>query len=97
MLFLQGVHVCTAWRNSIFCTVLRYKMLLLQAVHVCTPWSNSFFARFCTGCPCQFDWFAQPVGFPSKGAEQAPGIPFSLRNASKPFFLVFSLDQGNSA
>ena len=33
---------------------------------------------FCTVCPCQpsFDWFAQPVGFPStqKGAEQAPGI-----------------------
>ena len=46
MLFLQGVYSYTAWKNSSFCTVLRYKMLLLQAVHVCTPWSNSFLHGF---------------------------------------------------
>ena len=50
VLFLQGVHVCTACKNSSFCTVLRYKKLLAQAVHRCTPWANSFllhgFARF---------------------------------------------------
>ena len=54
-------------KTSSFCTVLRYKkMLLLQALHVCTPCSNAFlhgFARFARAS--SFDWFAQPVGFPS--------------------------------
>ena len=42
MLFLRGVHVCTACKNASFARFLRHKMLLLQSVHVCTPWSNSF-------------------------------------------------------
>ena len=47
------------------------------------------FARFCTVCPCQprsFDWFAQPVGFQTKGLEQAPGIPAQPAQCLKTFF-----------
>ena len=81
LLFFQGVHVCTAWKNSSFRTVLRHKKLFLQGLYQYRPWRNSFctffFARFAHAS--SFDWFAQPVGFPStpnpKGAEQAPGIP----------------------
>ena len=29
MLFLRGVHVCTACKNSSFCTVLRHKNAIL--------------------------------------------------------------------
>ena len=50
------------------------------------------FARFAHAS--SFDWFAQPVGFPStpnpkKGDEQAPPQPAQCLNT----FLVFSLDQ----
>ena len=85
MLFFQGVHVCTACKNSSFCTVLRYKMLLLQALHVCTPWSNSFFCTVLHGLPTPAP--AHLIGSPNplvsrapqtltqKRLEQAPGIP----------------------
>ena len=62
------------------------------------------FARFAHASPRSFDWFAQPVGFPStpnpnpkKGAEQAPGdsggFPLACAMPKSQFF--FSLDQAN--
>ena len=96
MLFLQGVHVCTAWTNSFFARFLRHKMLFLQGLHLCRAWRNGIFCTGLHGLPTPAP--AHLIGSPNplvsrapqtltqKGLSQAPGIPLALKNASKLFF-----------
>ena len=89
MLFLQGVHVCTACKNSSFCTALGNKMLFFQGLFINIDPGGIAFARFLRGLPTPAP--AHLIGSPNPLVSRAPqtlkelsrlrGFPLSLRNA----------------
>ena len=80
MLFIQGVHVCTACKNSSFCTVLHGLPMPAPAHLVGSP--NPLVSRAPQTQKKEM----------SRLREFAP----SLRNVSTPFFYFFFARSGNS-